>query len=240
MISQLSLLLSQWPSSCSRPSAKCSRFSSRGIQINIEGKHVMNSGFQPICNATSSSQASVFKNSVPSFKDDLDQAALHQVHVIRKKINTVQKMLGSMEDGEISISAYDTAWTALVKNVDDRNRPQFPSCLQWIANNQLDDGSWGDNEIFTAHDRILNTLACVIALTSWNMHPEKCEKGIAYFKENLDKLQDENAEHMPIGFEVAFFSLLQMARSMNIEVPHDSPIFKDIFAMRDLKLKKYI
>ncbi|KAF1881035.1 hypothetical protein Lal_00023066 [Lupinus albus] len=147
-------------------------------------------------------------------------------------------MLGSMEDGEISISAYDTAWTALVKNVDDRNRPQFPSCLQWIANNQLDDGSWGDNEIFTAHDRILNTLACVIALTSWNMHPEKCEKGIAYFKENLDKLQDENAEHMPIGFEVAFFSLLQMARSMNIEVPHDSPIFKDIFAMRDLKLKK--
>lgn len=86
-------------------------------------------------------------------------------------------MLGCMEDGEISISAYDTAWVALVRNVDDENAPQFPSSLEWIANNQLPDGSWGDSELFVAHDRILNTLACVIALRSWNMHPDKCEKG---------------------------------------------------------------
>lgn len=64
--------------------------------------------------------------------------------------------------------------------------------------------------------------------------------GMAFFMENLHKLQDENAEHMPIGFEVAFPSLLNIARSLNIEVPEDSPILKDIFAMRDLKLKKYI
>jgi len=92
-------------------------------------------------------------------------------------------MLYSKEDGEISISAYDTAWVALVKNVDlGGNSPQFPSCLEWIANNQLPDGSWGDSEIFLAHDRMLNTLACVIALRSWNMHPEKCEKGNFTFK----------------------------------------------------------
>ena len=63
---------------------------------------------------------------------------------------------------------------------------------------------------------------------------------MTFFKENLYKLQDKNAEHMPIGFEVAFPSLLDMARSMNIEVPDDSPILKDIFVMRDLKLTKYI
>ena len=96
---------------------------------------------------------------------------------IRKQISAVKLMLGSMEDGEISISAYDTAWVALVKNVHDGNGPQFPSCLEWIANNQLPDGSWGDGELFTAHDRILNTLACVIALRAWNLHPEKCDKG---------------------------------------------------------------
>lgn len=61
---------------------------------------------------------------------------------------------------------------------------------------------------------------------------------MAFFKENLHKLQDENEEHMPIGFEVAFPSLLNIARSLNIEVPYDSPILKDIFAMRDQKLKK--
>lgn len=82
-----------------------------------------------------------------------------------------------MEDGEITISAYDTAWVALVEDVHGSGAPQFPSSLDWIAKNQLSDGSWGDKELFSAHDRIMNTLACVIALKSWNMHPEKCEKG---------------------------------------------------------------
>jgi len=96
---------------------------------------------------------------------------------IQKKINVVKLILDSKEDGAITISAYDTAWVALVKNVEDTNSPQFPSCIEWIANNQLHDGSWGDAELFIAHDRILNTLACVLALRSWNMHPQKCEKG---------------------------------------------------------------
>ena len=61
-----------------------------------------------------------------------------------------------------------------------------------------------------------------------------------FFVENLHKLQDENAEHMPIGFEVAFPSLLNMARSLNIEVPDDSPILKEILEMRDEKLKRYV
>ncbi|KAL5059577.1 hypothetical protein RYX36_031181 [Vicia faba] len=156
---------------------------------------------------------------------------------IRMQINEVKKMLRSMEDGEINISAYDTAWVALVKNVDDENKPQFPSSLQWIVENQLPDGSWGD-ELFVAHDRILNTLACVIALKSWNVHPDMCEKGMKFFMENLNKIQDENAEYMPIGFEVVFPSLLNIAKRLNIEVPEDSSILKEIFIMRDQKLKK--
>ncbi|KAG2405810.1 Ent-copalyl diphosphate synthase [Vigna angularis] len=156
---------------------------------------------------------------------------------IQKKIKMVKLILDSKEDGEITISAYDTAWVGLVKNVGDTNSPQFPSCLEWIANNQLHDGSWGDAELFIAHDRILNTLACVVALRSWNMHPQKCEKGMQFFKENLYKLQDENPEHMPIGFEVTFPSLLDLARCLDVEVPDDSPILKNILAMRDLKLK---
>ncbi|MED6194808.1 Gly-Xaa carboxypeptidase, partial [Stylosanthes scabra] len=170
-----------------------------------------------------------------------ESEALHEVvatnNEIRRKINVVKRMLGSMEDGEISISAYDTAWVGLVRNVNDGG-PQFPSCLEWIASNQLPDGSWGDPQIFNAHDRILNTLACVIALKAWNLHPQKSLKGMLFFNENLSKLQDENAEHMPIGFEVAFPSLLDLAGSMNIEVPHDSPVLKEIYALRDLKLTK--
>lgn len=94
---------------------------------------------------------------------------------IKEYVEAIKAMLESMDDGEISISAYDTAWVALVKN--ESGTPQFPSSLQWIANNQLVDGSWGDSDIFLAHDRIINTLACVVALKYWNIHPEKYAKG---------------------------------------------------------------
>jgi hypothetical protein len=64
--------------------------------------------------------------------------------------------------------------------------------------------------------------------------------GMAFFRENLGKLENENEEHMPIGFEVAFPSLLERARGLNIDVPNDSPILKNIFAKRDEKLTRYL
>ncbi|KAK7336757.1 hypothetical protein VNO77_17304 [Canavalia gladiata] len=191
----------------------------------------------------------VFQSSLATLKlreinveDDIDEEQnVEKVLVgneIKNRVDTIKSILGTMEDGEITISAYDTAWVALVEDVDGRGVPQFPSSLEWIAKNQLPDGSWGDKELFSAHDRIMNTLACVVALKSWNMHPEKCEKGMTFFKENLGKLENENAEHMPIGFEVAFPSLLDMARGLNIEVPDNSPILNKIFAMRNVKLTR--
>ncbi|KAE8660652.1 Ent-copalyl diphosphate synthase [Hibiscus syriacus] len=157
---------------------------------------------------------------------------------IKELVYDIKSMLGFMENGEISCSAYDTAWVALIEDVNGTGSPQFPSTLEWIANNQLSDGSWGDEHIFVSHDRLINTLACVVALKTWNIHPEKYEKGVSFFKENISKLKDENAEHMPIGFEVVFPSLLEIARTLNIEVPYDSPMFQDIYEQRELKLTK--
>lgn len=99
---------------------------------------------------------------------------------IRELSDVVRSMLQSMGDGEISISPYDTAWVALVEDdggVGGRRQPQFPSSLEWISSNQLGDGSWGDDGTFSIYDRILNTLACVVALRSWNLHPHKADKG---------------------------------------------------------------
>ncbi|MED6194806.1 Gly-Xaa carboxypeptidase [Stylosanthes scabra] len=157
---------------------------------------------------------------------------------IKNKVEVVRSILGSMEEGAITVSAYDTAWVALVEDVKGSGSPQFPQSLEWISNNQLPDGSWGDTQIFSAHDRILNTLGCVVALKTWNVHPEKCDKGMKFFKENIEKLQDENDEHMPIGFEVTFPSLMDIALKLNIEVPKDSPILNGIYAKRNLKLTR--
>ncbi|KAF7153433.1 hypothetical protein RHSIM_Rhsim01G0274300 [Rhododendron simsii] len=158
---------------------------------------------------------------------------------IKQHADAIRSMLGSMGDGEISVSAYDTAWVALLEDREGSGSPQFPSSLQWIANNQHQDGSWGDSSIFEAHDRIINTLVCVIALKSWNIHPDKSEKGLSFIKENINKLEDEDAEHMPIGFEVAFPSLIERARKLDIQVPDDSdPILQEIYARRNLKLTR--
>ncbi|XP_021897961.1 ent-copalyl diphosphate synthase, chloroplastic [Carica papaya] len=190
----------------------------------------------------------VFQNGPPVVKwpesivddDDIEAEALKisASNGIKERVAIIKSMLESMEDGEISVSAYDTAWVGLVPDVNGSGEPQFPSSLVWIANNQLSDGSWGDTHIFSAHDRLINTLACVLALKSWNLHPDKCEKGMKFFRENLYKIEDENDEHMPIGFEVAFPSLLEIARSLNVEIEEDSPVLQKIYAMRNLKLTR--
>lgn len=87
----------------------------------------------------------------------------------------MKSILRNLNDGEITISAYDTAWVALIDSGD--KTPAFPSAVKWIANNQLSDGSWGDAHLFSYHDRLINTLACVVALTSWNLFPHLCHKG---------------------------------------------------------------
>lgn len=106
---------------------------------------------------------------------------------ISRRVNGIRAMLRSMDDGEISVSAYDTAWVALVEDINGNGSPQFPSSLQWIVDSQLSDGSWGDYKIFSAHDRVLNTLACVVALKSWNIYPERCKRGTDTISFNFSK-----------------------------------------------------
>ncbi|KAL2517491.1 Ent-copalyl diphosphate synthase [Abeliophyllum distichum] len=144
-----------------------------------------------------------------------------------------------MDDGRISVSPYDTAFIALVKDLGGRNSPQFPLSLEWIVQNQLSDGSWGDEHFYLAYDRLLNTLACVVALRSWNVHTDKSEKGISYIKDNLCELENANAENMTCGFELIFPALLQRARDLGIDgIPYDAPVLKEISAARAQKLTR--
>lgn len=93
-------------------------------------------------------------------------------------MKSVKSILRNLNDGEITISAYDTAWVALIDAGD--KTPAFPSAVKWIAENQLSDGSWGDAYLFSYHDRLINTLACVVALRAWNLFPRQCHKGYLF------------------------------------------------------------
>ncbi|KAL3846297.1 hypothetical protein ACJIZ3_003700 [Penstemon smallii] len=154
-------------------------------------------------------------------------------------IISIRKILSSIGDGQTSVSPYDTAFVALIKDVNGHDLPQFPSSLDWISKNQLSDGSWGDEHYFGACDRMLCTLACVIALRSWSVYPDKSDKGISFIKENVSKLENTNAELMTCGFELIFPALVQRARNMGIEdIPYDSPVMEEIYAVRDQKMKR--
>ncbi|KAL7143535.1 hypothetical protein ABFS83_08G197600 [Erythranthe nasuta] len=176
---------------------------------------------------------------VPDDGDDSTANYAVQVDRMKECVDYIKTMLSTMDEGRISVSPYDTAWIALIQDLDGRDFPQFPSCLDWIAQHQFTDGSWGDPQYFCAYDRLLNTLACVVALRSWNVHAHKSDKGTEYIKENLYKIEDERAEHMTCGFEVVFPALLKKARDLGIEdIPYDAHVVREIHNARDRKLKK--
>jgi ent-kaurene synthase len=57
--------------------------------------------------------------------------------------------------------------------------PCFPQCVEWILQNQWNNGSWGINEydLSTNKSSLLLTLACIIALKKWNVGPEHIMRG---------------------------------------------------------------
>ena len=61
---------------------------------------------------------------------------------------------------------------------------------------------------------------------------------MSFFKDNISKLENENPEHMSIGFEVAFPSLIEIARKLGLEVPNDSPALREIYKRREIKLTR--
>lgn len=72
------------------------------------------------------------------------------------------ELIEKIGPGHMASTAYDTAWVARLGEID-----WFLSshALHWLAENQLPDGSWGAPAPMYHHDRVLCTLAAMIALT---------------------------------------------------------------------------
>ncbi|XP_039117473.1 ent-copalyl diphosphate synthase AN2, chloroplastic-like [Dioscorea cayenensis subsp. rotundata] len=88
-------------------------------------------------------------------------------------IMKIKEKFELMNDGEISPSAYDTAWIARISSLDNPKKPQYPMTLKWIIENQNKDGSWGEPSSFLLYDRLVCTLACVLALKKWEAGEEQ-------------------------------------------------------------------
>ncbi|GLJ36169.1 hypothetical protein SUGI_0725680 [Cryptomeria japonica] len=114
------------------------------------------------------------------------------------------KMLfNSMEDGEISPSAYDTVWVARVPAINVSGAPQFPQMVDWIPQNQLLDGSWGEKSRFLSCGRLLNTLACVVTLTIWSVGNDQVNKACHKMPSDVHVGEDTKIlQELFLGFQI--------------------------------------
>jgi halimadienyl-diphosphate synthase len=75
--------------------------------------------------------------------------------------NLIDNLIDEIGPGHMGSTAYDTAWAARLGELDCDLSVRS---LAWLAENQLPDGSWGARAPFYYHDRVICTLAAMIAL----------------------------------------------------------------------------
>ncbi|GLJ57338.1 hypothetical protein SUGI_1317050 [Cryptomeria japonica] len=156
---------------------------------------------------------------------------------VEKLVREIKEKFNSMEDGEISPSSYDTAWVARVPAIDGSHKPQFPQTLNWIIDNQLRDGSWGDESVFLTSDRILSTLACIISLTIWDTSKTHVQRGLDFIRRHAEQMMEEiQANGTSKVFEMVFPPLLSEAKSLGLDV--DVTLFKEINERRVENLQR--
>ncbi|XP_059283880.1 (E,E)-geranyllinalool synthase [Lycium ferocissimum] len=132
-------------------------------------------------------------------------------------------------------SAYDTAWLAMIPyNNQEANGPMFESCLNWILNNQNEQGFWGEpnGENLPTIYALPTTLACMIALKKWNVGESHVRKGLKFIHANTDALLKENSQRFPLWFTIVFPSMLQLAKAQGLDtilVNGSNGLLSDVF-----------
>lgn len=74
----------------------------------------------------------------------------------------ITELIEKIGPGHMASTAYDTAWVARLGEIDWALSSR---ALSWLAENQLPDGSWGAPAPMYYHDRVICTLAAMIALS---------------------------------------------------------------------------
>ncbi|PON80600.1 S-linalool synthase [Parasponia andersonii] len=160
-------------------------------------------------------------------------------------------------------SAYDTAWLAMIPNPQHPDRPLFKGCLDWLLHNQKRAGFWGgtstaphDDQYHDHHDRdrrhydylinptidcLSSTLACIIALRTWNVGDTAIDKGLAFIHASAKKLLIEQNGSFPPWFAIVFPGMVELAKSKGLEIDFssDSTLVEQVFLQRQQIFQSY-
>ncbi|ESQ27173.1 hypothetical protein EUTSA_v10018144mg [Eutrema salsugineum] len=148
----------------------------------------------------------------------------------------IRKMLDKVE---LSVSAYDTSWVAMVPSPSSQSAPLFPQCLNWILENQHVDGSWGldnRNHQSSKKDMLSSTLASILALKKWGTGERQISKGLQFIELNSASVSDETIQK-PAGFDFIFPGMIEYARDLNLAIPLGSEVVDAMIQKRDMDLR---
>lgn len=153
----------------------------------------------------------------------------------------IKNLIHEIGPGRMSSTAYDTAWAARLDSIDFE---LSNSALAWLCEHQLPDGSWGAAEPFYYHDRVISTLAAMIALTRRGRRAQdktQVERGL----DALDRITtgatvglaaDPNGA--TVGFEMIAPTLVTEAEELGIIKQQGDRILGRLRKIRRIKLAK--
>ncbi len=153
----------------------------------------------------------------------------------------IKKLLQEIGPGRMSNTAYDTSWVARLGDID---RELSTNALSWLCEHQLPDGSWGAAEPFYYHDRVISTLAAMIALTYRGRRMQdkvQIERGLLA----LEKITggatgglaaDPNGA--TVGFEMIVPALVEEAEELGIIKQQGDRILGRLGRLREAKMAK--
>jgi halimadienyl-diphosphate synthase len=155
--------------------------------------------------------------------------------------NPIQELLQQTGPGLMSPSAYDTSWIARLGDIaPDLSKP----AMEWLSENQLPDGSWGAPAPMYYHDRVISTLAAMLALTRTGKRTQdkrQIEKGLIALEQintNATKGLMADPNGATIGFELIVPTLVAEAESIGILKQHKERILGRLERLRRIKLEK--
>ncbi|MEM9774594.1 MAG: hypothetical protein AAF902_08450 [Chloroflexota bacterium] len=136
--------------------------------------------------------------------------------------------------GHNTTTAYDTAWVAKLK---DQAPKSAAKALNWLRKNQLSNGSWGMNRPLYHHDRVVCTLAAIIALRKNGdiRDRDRVAKGLFALHDHLELLHMDQAGPT-VGFEMILPALINEALDVGLLPPIDDEFLTPLRKVRSYKL----
>lgn len=146
----------------------------------------------------------------------------------------IYNLLQEIGPGRMSPTAYDTAWVARLAEIGE---PIGRQALDWIRAHQLEDGSWGAEQPYYHHDRVICTLAAMSALAQQGDSRDRAR--LTRAKRALQKALsglDSDPAGATIGFEMIVPTLVNEAQALGIIDRQATKVIEHLAPKRSAKL----